>query len=237
MTLDKYKRLCIVTIPILIVAGIFFAFNVINNSPYLIYSCNMKNCLAISETGIKDKFWQDFIKKQDNAILVDDDSGNNQWKAKNVFFGLNDLISDVYLEDFKSGGDITAVKKPGTTEDLPEFSALLGKSFTSAFLGLDIPFLANDPGIQELQCLPPLMLYTNGTAKINCDINGQRAQIYVAPYFNRSIDQIIKLSDELVFETKKYFLILTIAPTLVFLVLSGLIYLIRRAVRYVSIGK
>lgn len=236
MTLEKYKRLCIVTIPILIIAGFFLALNIINNSPYFTYSCNINNCISISEKGLEDDFFKARNKSLDNAILVNDD-GKDQWSTYEIFYGVNNLLSDVYLPDFKHGGTIVAIKRPVTNENIQEFSSLLDKKFNSVLFDLEVSQLANDTTIKELKCYAPLMLYKNGIAKVNCDINNSRAQIYIEPISNISIDKIIKFSDDFALDTKLKFLKITIIPILFFFILSGVLYIFQRAVRYVSTGK
>ena len=236
MTLEKYKRLCIVIIPILIVTGIFFAFNIINNSPYFTYSCTINNCVPISEKGLEDEFFKTRNKNLDNAILVNDDE-KDQWSTYEIFYGVNNLLSDVYLPDFKYGGTIVAIRRPVTNENIPEFSSLLDKKFNSVSFNLEITQLASDATIKALKCYAPLMLYKNGIAKVNCDINNSRAQIYIEPLLNISTDKIIKFTDDFALDTKLKFFKITIMPTLFFFILSGLVYIARRAVRYVSTGK
>ncbi|MCD7074198.1 hypothetical protein [Klebsiella quasipneumoniae] len=236
MTLEKYKRLCIVTIPILIIAGVFLAFKIINNTPYFTYSCTINNCIPISETGLDDDYFKTRNKSLDNAILVNDDE-QDQWSTYKIFYGINNLLSDVYLPDFKYGGTIVAIRRPVTNENIQEFSSLLDKKFNSVFFDLEIAQLTNDATIKELKCYAPLMLYKNGIAKVNCDINDSRAQIYIEPVSNVSIDKIIKFSDDFALDTKLRFLKITFIPTLFFFILSGLLYMTRRAVRWVSTGK
>ncbi|WP_118860447.1 hypothetical protein [Raoultella ornithinolytica] len=236
MTLDKYKRLCVVIIPLLIIVGGFIAFNIINSTPYFTYSCTINNCIPISEKGLEDSYFKDRNKNLDNAILISD-GGKDKWSTDDIFFGVGRLFSDVYIPDFKLGGNIVAIKRPVTNEDVSEFSSLLDKKFYSAYFNLEIPQLASDSSIKELKCYQPLMLYKNGTAKVNCDINNSRAQIYVEPLSNMSVDKIIKFSDDFAFDTKLKFFKITMIPTLLFFILSGLIYMTRRAVKYVSTGK
>ncbi|MCP6440798.1 hypothetical protein NL474_30595, partial [Klebsiella pneumoniae] len=76
----------------------------------------------------------------------------DQWSTYKIFYGINNLLSDVYLPDFKYGGTIVAIRRPVTNENIQEFSSLLDKKFNSVFFDLEIAQLANDATIKELKC-------------------------------------------------------------------------------------
>ncbi|WP_241613270.1 hypothetical protein [Rosenbergiella epipactidis] len=224
-----YKRLCIVLVPILLLFGAIYSYEKFREITTDSIVCEGGQC------ELKDSIQSYLSQSLRNIDYYDAGLKDGDHIIYSFIGAMPLLVSNATL----SGKAVEV--RDGNHQKINAHFNVLGKDLI--FSDGDIPlYLAADeyPNIFQLACgtVAPNNIYSNGLVGLTClSSNHERMEILIDPIskgaFNSAKAAVEKLNKKLMFNMA----ITALLPLIAFFFLSGVVYLVLRAYRFVSQGR